>query len=79
MASKKYRQGPHCPAWLCLVTSIRAMCNDIELELGKRYGNSMNVKALRILSDIRKSSKELDNAIDQLEEERNGLQTKNRG
>lgn len=78
MASKKYRSSPHCPAWLCLVESIRAMCNSLELELGERYGNSFNNKALRILSDIRKSSKELDNAIDQLEEERNGLCTKNR-
>jgi hypothetical protein len=52
------------------------MCNSIELELGKRYGNSPNIKALRILSDIRNSTKELDSAIDQLEEERNGLRTK---
>jgi hypothetical protein len=76
--SFSYRSGPHCPAWLCLVESIRAMCSSIELELGKRYGNSKNVKALRILSDIRKSSVELDNAIDQLEGERDGLQTKDR-
>jgi len=70
MASNKNSLDLH-PAWLCLVACIRRMCDDIELEVCKRYPNTTDVKSLRILGDIRKSSRELDTALYQLEEEHN--------